>query len=435
MKIINWEKIDPTLKCQIFSRSVSSNTEDVASDVTNIIRRVRAEGDMALLDYTQRYDRVKLKSFKVSCESSQLGMQDIISPELKDAIENAYIRIKEFHELQKPSNVGYDRDGIKAWKSWLPIENVGLYIPGGTAPLISTLLMLAIPAKLAGCPNIVCVTPPNRDGGIDPAILYAAELCGIKYLYSIGGAQAIAALAYGTETVPKVDKIFGPGNKYVTEAKLQVARDPIGAALDMPAGPSEVLVIAGDGANPQIVASDLLAQAEHDQDAIAICITTNAKLAENINVAVAEQLQSLQRKAILNKSLKQAYIILAKDLNEAFAISNIYAPEHLIINIEDAQKYASYVKNSGSVFLGQWSAEALGDYASGPNHVLPTYGYARSFSGLGVDSFMKAITFQEVSESGLLELAKTVEPLAKFEGLEAHKMSVSIRRLLLERKL
>lgn len=426
MKIINWQETDVILRRQILSRDISNNKEDVASSVANIITRVRAEGDAALLYYTEIYDSVKLNSMRVSCKSSQT--------EIKDAIDKAYKRIKQFHELQTPSNVEYNKDGVKAWKSWLPIDNVGLYIPGGTAPLISTLLMLAIPAKLAGCQNIVCVTPPNSEGGIDPAILYAAELCGIQYVYSIGGAQAIAALAYGTETVPKVDKVFGPGNKYVTEAKIQVSRDPLGAALDMPAGPSEVLVIAGETANPQLVASDLLAQAEHDKDAVAICITTNTQLAEKINIAITDQLQSLKRKDILNKSLKHAYIIIAKDLNEAFEISNAYAPEHLILNIEDAQNYIKFVRNAGSVFLGQWSAEALGDYASGPNHVLPTYGYARNYSGLGVESFMKAITFQEISEEGLLGLAKTVEALADFEGLYAHKMSVSTRRLLLERK-
>lgn len=421
MKIINWQETDVILKCQILSRGISNNKEDVESSVSNIIARVRAEGDAALLYYTEIYDGIKLNPIKVSCKSAKT--------KIKDAIDNAYKRIKQFHELQIPGSIQYNGSGVKAWKSWLPIDNVGLYIPGGTAPLISTLLMLAVPAKLAGCKNIVCVTPPNRNGSIDTAILYAAELCGIEYLYSIGGAQAIAALAYGTETVPKVDKVFGPGNKYVTEAKIQVSRDPLGAALDMPAGPSEVLVIAGEIANPKLIASDLLAQAEHDEDAIAICITTNTQLAEQINIATMDHLKSLKRKDIISKSLNHSYIIIAKDLDHAFEISNAYAPEHLILNIEGAQSYIKFVKNAGSVFLGQWSAEALGDYASGPNHVLPTYGYARNYSGLGVESFMKAITFQEVSQEGLLELASTVEALADFEGLDAHKMSVSMRRL------
>ncbi len=424
MKIINWQAAEVSVKNKILTRCTLNNKEDIASNVSSIIARVRAEGDSALLYYTETYDGVKLNSIKVSSKNS--------NTKIKEAIDAAYRRIKQFHELQIPESIKCNMGGVRAWKSWFPIENVGLYVPGGTAPLISTLLMLAIPARLAGCKNLVCVTPPNRNSAIHPAILYAAEICGINQVYSIGGAQAIAALAYGTQTVPKVDKIFGPGNKYVTEAKIQVSRDPLGAALDMPAGPSEVLVIADEHVNPRLIASDLLAQAEHDEDAVAICITTNTQLAEKVNSAIIEQIKTLNRKEIINKSLKHSYIIIARDLNEAFEISNAYAPEHLILNIEDAENYIKFIRNAGSVFLGRWSAEALGDYASGPNHVLPTYGYAKNYSGLGVESFMKAITFQEVSKEGLLELALTVEALANFEGLDAHKMSVSMRRSLLE---
>jgi len=424
MKIINWQESGADTKNKILARGTWNDKKDVTSTVANIITRVRAEGDPALLYYTKTYDGVDLNSIVVNCKN--------IKTTIKEAIDYAYKRIRRFHELQIPQTINCNFGGVEAWKSWFPIDSVGLYVPGGTAPLVSTLLMLAIPAKMAGCNNIVCVTPPDRNGTINPAILYAAQLCDIEQVYSIGGAQAIAALAYGTQTVPKVDKIFGPGNKYVTEAKLQVSKDPFGAALDMPAGPSEVLVIATENVNPQLIAADLLAQAEHDEDAVVICITTSNQLATKINTAVKEQLKSLKRKDIINKSLEHSYIIIAKDLYEAFEISNTYAPEHLILNIEDAENYIKLIRNAGSVFLGQWSAEALGDYASGPSHVLPTYGYAKNYGGLGVENFMKAITFQKVSKEGLLELAPTVEVLANFEGLDAHQMSVSIRRLLLE---
>jgi histidinol dehydrogenase len=421
MNIINWSQKNKT---QVLSRVRNQNNENIKIIVEKIITKVKQEGDRALFSYSSLFDGVKLDSLKVNCNSTQ--------PEIKDAINKAYSNIKRFHELQFPRDIESNKDGIKTAKSWLPIENVGLYIPGGTAPLVSTLLMLAIPAKLAGCKNIVCVTPPNVNGGIDNAICYAAKLCGIDCVYSIGGAQAIAALAYGTESIPKVDKIFGPGNKYVTEAKLQVSMDPLGATLDMPAGPSEVLVIADSSANPNLVAADLLAQAEHDPDAVAICVTTDKKLAEKIKYAVKEQIYFLDRQDIINEAMKNSFIIIVDDLKQAFDVSNEYAPEHLIITVKNASRYKSFVKNAGSVFVGEWSAEALGDYASGPNHVLPTYGYAKSYSCLGVESFMKSISFQEVSKQGLLNIASTVESLSSFEGLSAHKNSVVLRRLLLE---
>lgn len=425
MNIINWNKINEDAKQKILNRTIANNN-NIQKNVAEIIAKVRKDGDDALLYYAELFDGVKLDTIKISVNDSDT--------KIKDAINNAYERIWAFHELQVPKNITLDEFEIKAWKSWLPIENVGLYIPGGTAPLVSTLLMLAIPAKLAGCKQIVCVTPPNNKGQADSSICYAAELCGLDLVFASGGAQAIAALAYGSESIPKVDKIFGPGNKFVTEAKIQVAKDPLGAAIDMPAGPSEVMVIADENANPNIVASDLLAQAEHDNDAVAICITTSYQLADEINNILDKQLELLMRAEIIKNSLKRSAILIVEDLAEAFDIANKYAPEHLILNIDNAKDYVGYVKNAGSVFLGKWSAEALGDYASGPNHVLPTYGYAKNYSGLGVESFMKAITFQEVSPQGLLQLAPTVEALANFEGLDAHKKSVSMRRLLLEKK-
>lgn len=430
MEIINWKKAGQSFKTKMFTRGYIVNKKGIRIDVEAIINKVREEGDKALLHYTELYDGIKLNSIKVS---TKIDKQ--IEDSTKNAINKAYERIKNFHQLQIPKKLESDNNGIKIWKEWRSIESVGLYVPGGTAALISTLLMLAIPAKLAECENIILVTPPNKNGKISTELLYATDLCGIENIYSIGGAQAIAALAYGTKTVPKVDKIFGPGNKYVTEAKIQVSRDPLGAALDIPAGPSEVLVIADVDGNPELIASDLLAQLEHDSDAAAICITTNKQLAEKISLAMREQLKNLKRQDIINKALEHSYIIIVENLEEAFEISNDYAPEHLILHIENAENRTKFVKNAGSVFIDEWSAEALGDYASGPNHVLPTYGYARSYSGLSVESFMKAITFQKVTKEGLLGLADTVETLANFEGLDAHKASIAIRKSLIEKKL
>lgn len=437
MEIINWKKADQSFKNRMFTRGYMGSKNDVRANVAEIITKVRQEGDAALLHYTELYDGVKLTSIKASSKATNGSIKDSI----REAIDEAYERIENFHQLQIPRKIESDVEGVKVWREWRPIESVGLYVPGGTAPLISTLLMLAIPARLAGCKNIALVTPPNRNGDIAPEILYAAKLCGMKTIYSVGGAQAIAALAYGTKTIPKVNKIFGPGNKYVTEAKIQVSISNCtygsarGAALDMPAGPSEVLVIADGKADPQLIAFDLLAQLEHDIDAVAICITTNGELAEKINSATKNQLESLKRRTIINKSLDHSHIIVVKDLDEAFEISNDYAPEHLILHLGNASDYTKFVKNAGSVFVGKWSAEALGDYASRSNHVLPTYGYAKTYSGLSIESFMKSITFQEATEEGLIKLANTVETLADFEGLDAHKMSISIRKSLIERTL
>ncbi len=426
MKIINSTVDTTVLFREIRSQRLLAQQHNTATNVSEIIAAVKKEGDCAVRRFTQKFDKVVLKEFKVQSKKT--------TTPIKAAIDRAYQRIERFHKLQIPQKRYCNEDGIKAWKSWVPIEKVGLYVPGGTAPLISSLLMMAIPAKIAGCSNIVCATPPTKTGDIDPAFLYTAKLCGINNVFAMGGAQAIAALAFGTETVPKVDKIFGPGNKYVNEAKIQVSNDPLGASFDLPAGPSEVLIIADENANAEIIASDLLAQAEHDPDAVSICVTPCPSLAQRIQIAVDQQRSDLKRKSILNKAIKNSFIAVTANLEDAFVAANTYAPEHLIINTTDPNRFIDRIKNAGSVFLGPWSAEAIGDYASGPNHVLPTNGNAKKYSGLSVESFMKSITFQEVSPQGLIDIAETVETLAKFEGLDAHRTSVTKRKKLLEKK-
>lgn len=423
MKIITWQTLTQAEKKAILTRDHShTQRNQLHKSVAEIIHKVRMEGDLALKHYTHMFDHIELDS--LTLEPQAWSTIDSLDIKIKQAINFAYEKIQRFHQRCLPPTIRSTENGIDLWKTYRSIERVGLYIPGGTAPLVSTLLMLAIPATLAGCQHIILTTPPNQHGHIHPAILYAAQCCGIRKIYRIGGAQAIAALAYGTESVPKVNKIFGPGNKYVTAAKLQVAQDPDGAALDMPAGPSEVLVIADETANISFVAADLLAQAEHDEDARAILVTTNENLARQVIAELNKQAKKLNRQAILKKSLAKAWAILAQDLQEALSISNTYAPEHLILQINNPKDYLQQVHNAGSVFIGPWSAEALGDYASGSNHVLPTYGYAKSYSGIGVEAFMKAITFQEISAEGLIHLSQAVETLTTLEGLDAHKLSV-----------
>jgi histidinol dehydrogenase len=432
MRILTWKDLDQSSKDRALSRSHAVTGNDVKNIVSEIIAKVRAEGDVALKYYAQVFDKVTLDS--IALEPKEFEAAKEIDEEAKRAIEHAHKNIKRFHELQIPKAISVTADGIEARKEYRPIDSVGLYIPGGSAPLISTFLMLAIPALIAGCKKIIVITPPNKENKIHPAILYAAELCNVKEIYKSGGAQAVAALAYGTNSIPKVMKIFGPGNKYVTEAKQQVSLDPMGAALDMPAGPSEVLVIADAEANPTLVASDMLAQAEHDADSMAVLVTTSQKLANEVQIEISAQTKLLKRQSIIAKSLPNCVTIIVGNIDEAFAISNIYAPEHLILQIAQPKTYLEKISNAGSVFIGHWSAEALGDYASGPNHVLPTYGYAKTYSGLGVESFMKSITFQEVSKKGLLNLANTVEKIADLEGLDAHRNSVTLRREIIERE-
>jgi histidinol dehydrogenase len=347
---------------------------------------------------------------------------------LRKALDEAIASITAFHRAQKPQSVRLEtRPGVTCEMVWRPIERVGLYVPGGTAPLFSAVLMLAIPAQIAGCKTRILCTPPSKDGSINPVILAAADLCGVTQVLPLGGAQAIAAMAFGTETVPKADKIFGPGNAYVTQAKQLVAQRPNGAAIDMPAGPSEVMVIADSKANPAWVAADLLAQAEHASDSQAVCVTNDAALAAAVQKEIAYQVPSLGRGRFITGSLGCSRVLLVKDLETAFEIANRYAPEHLILQIENAGDWTDKIMNAGSVFLGPWSPETAGDYASGTNHVLPTYGYARAHGGLSLFSFMKNMSLQTLTKEGLSSLAPALVQMAGAEGLDAHAAAVTMR--------
>ena len=427
MNTIIWNNLNDAEKSAAVSRRGGA-ADDAAlrKTVADIIENVKQNGDKALFEYAKKFDGVAITNLQVTPD--EFAAAETLDSETKNAIETAYANIKRFHELQKPPREELNRDGIHLWHEYRPIERVGLYVPGGTAPLVSTLLMLAIPAAIARCDEIIVTTPCNKQGGVPAPILYAAKLCGISKIFKIGGAGAVAALAYGTASVPKVDKIFGPGNKYVTQAKQQVAADRNGAALDMPAGPSEVLVIADETANPAFVASDLLAQAEHDQDAGVVLVCTSGDFANKVRGEIKSQVKNLSRLEIIDAALKNGKFIIAGNVEQALEISNMYAPEHLMLQVGDTKRYLGQIKNAGSVFIGDFSSEALGDYASGTNHVLPTDGYAKTYSGISVLSFMKAISFQEVSRDGLLRLAPAVEKLAELEGLEAHKKSIIIRK-------
>lgn len=432
LKTLHWSNLTADEQRTSLLRPKAGRDPQVQSDVSAIIQAVRSRGDQAVLEYTRKFDAAQISSLIVSnveIESARSQVSEDILLALKDAI----VRIRAFHEKQKGSSLRVETaPGVLCEKRTLPIERVGLYIPGGTAPLPSTLMMLAIPAKIAGCPEISLATPPQADGTINPVILTAASLLGITRIYKCGGVQAIAALAYGTETVAKVDKIFGPGNAWVTEAKMQVAFDADGAAIDMPAGPSEVLVIADALANPVFVAADLLSQAEHDRMSQVILLSTSDDLISRVQVELAAQLETLPRREIALAALSSSRAFKVDSLTEAMLISNRYAPEHLILQVEEARALSSQVCNAGSVFVGAWSPEAVGDYASGTNHVLPTYGFARAFSGVSVESFSKSISFQELSAQGLKAIGKTVETLASAEGLEAHRRAVSLRLKKLE---
>lgn len=426
MQLVKWSKLDQAEKIKVLQRNESSNDSALNNIVSEIIEQVRKKGDDALFEYARKFDKANLSSLKVSAEEFELAGKCLNEAE-KQAIITAVENIKYFHNMSSPKTFEYEKNGINLGKIYRPIDKVGLYVPGGSAPLVSTLLMLAIPATIAGCSTKVLATPPNANGEIAPAILFAAGVCGIDTIYKAGGAQAIAAMAFGTQTITKVHKIFGPGNKFVTEAKIQVSLASGGAALDMPAGPSEVLVIADTDANPIFVASDLLAQAEHDKDAHVLLVTTSEILANKVLSEIKRQTGYLSRSAIINESLKKSSIIIADDIDECFMISNCYAPEHLILHIANAKDALELVQNAGSVFVGQYSPESVGDYASGTNHVLPTYGYANMYSGLDTLAFMKSISFQHLSAAGLKHIGPTVETLANLEGLDAHKNAVTLR--------
>lgn len=401
------------------------NVSGLYDNVQAILDRVREDGDKALFEYEKMFDKIELQTLAVS-EKELAEAAKSVSEELKSAIQTAAKNIEKFHSAQKQEFKKIETTpGVTCWQKAVPITSVGLYIPGGSAPLFSTVLMLAIPARIAGCSEIVLCTPPDKNGNINPAILYAAQVAGVNRFFKLGGSQAIAAMAYGTESVPKVSKIFGPGNPYVTAAKQIVSLKDV--AIDMPAGPSEVEVIADANANPAYIAADLLSQAEHGMDSQSILLTTSAELIEKIEKEVEIQLNKLPRKEITAKSLEHSHLILLKDDSEIIRMTNMYAPEHLIIQTDNYLELAEQIVNAGSVFLGAYSPESAGDYASGTNHTLPTSGYAKAYSGVNLDSFLRKITFQELTKDGLNNLGPTIEIMAAGESLDAHKNAVNIR--------
>jgi histidinol dehydrogenase len=401
------------------------NVDTLRSTVSEVLARIKAEGDAAVLSYEERFDKVRLPQLAVT-EAEMDEAEALVPAPLKQAIALALQNIRTFHESQRfEGRRVTTAPGVTCWQKAIAIDKVGLYIPGGTAPLFSTVLMLAVPARIAGCREIVLCSPPNREGKIHPAILYAARQAGVSRIFKAGGVQAIGAMAYGTETVPKVYKIFGPGNQYVMAAKQQVSLHEV--AIDMPAGPSEVEVLADESANPVFVAADLLSQAEHGVDSQAVLVTTCPSLIERVEAEVERQLAELPRKEIAAKALASSQLILVKDRQEAMALTNAYAPEHLIIQTRDYEEWAAQVVHAGSVFLGPWSCESAGDYASGTNHTLPTHGYATAYGGVCLDSFVRKVTFQEITPQGLQHIGPAIEVMAASEQLDAHRLAVTRR--------
>ncbi len=424
IKIISCKKQNKKIS---LTRPALSKNNSIQEKTKEIISEVRLKGDKALFQFTEKFDQVKLKNLTVSISEINDAEKKINSKE-KDAILFAKKQIEKNQFAQLPKNIMLTvNEGVTCERQARAIQRVGLYIPGGSAPLVSTLLMLAVPATLAQCPEIILCTPPDKKGEINPAILFAANCCGISSIYKIGGAQAIAAMAYGTKTIPKVNKIFGPGNAWVTQAKILVSENPEGASIDLPAGPSELMVIADNEANECFVAADLLSQAEHGADSQVTLIALSQSFALNVIREIKKQINNLPRKNIIKKSLTKSRIILVNTIEQAIEISNAYAPEHLILNCTQPEKYKSLIQNAGAVFLGAWSPETVGDYVTGSNHILPTYGYARCYSGLSVTDFMKFISFQTVTLPGLKIIGKYAEKLAEIETLDAHKNAVSLR--------
>ena len=423
MKTVVWEKLSQNEKDEVLTRPALTSSLDIEGIVKGIISRIKIEKDTALKEFSEKFDKVTDGKLKLTADDIETKINRV--PEaLKNALKHAYNNIRSFHEKQKHTPVIVETErGIRCELHTHPIDKIGLYVPGGSAPLVSTVLMLGVPAQIAGCKKVILCSPPE----IADEIVYAATLCGITEIFRIGGAQAIAAMAYGTETVPKVDKIFGPGNAFVTEAKKQISKDNRGAAIDMPAGPSEVLVIADKEANPDFVAADLLSQAEHGPDSQVILVTDDAVLADAVSLAVEKQLALLPRREIASKALSSSRIIIAKDLLEAASISNSYAPEHLILQVRDGRSLLSKLRNAGSIFIGSWTPEAVGDYASGTNHTLPTYGYARTYSSLGLADFERRYTVQELTKEALSGLEETIIQMTNAEGLMAHQRAVTIR--------
>jgi histidinol dehydrogenase len=432
--ILNWSSLSTEERRQALRRPVQQDTVALHERVREIVSDVRERGDAALLEFTRRFDGVALQSIEVTA-AEFAAAETALNAEQRQAIDRAIANVRRFHEAQVGAPLRVETaPGVVCEREFRAIEAVGLYVPAGVAPLPSAAIMLAVPARIAGCPTRIICTPPRRDGTADPAVLTIANLCGVRRVFKLGGAQAIAAMAYGTATVPKVDKIFGPGNAWVTAAKLQVANDPEGAALDLPAGPSEVLVIADQTARAEFVAADLLAQAEHSADAQVVFITTSTALAEATAAEVEAQMRKLGRVDTLRQSIEHARVFVVNTLDAAIEISNAYAPEHLILQVAEARDWLPKVRNAGSVFLGAWTPETMGDYCSGTNHVLPTYGFAKAHSGLSLHDFLKRMTVQELTSDGLRELGPTAITLAALEGLDAHANAVRVRLAELDRR-
>jgi histidinol dehydrogenase len=422
MKLVSYP--DPNNWKELLERPSLDNSA-LMERVRAVLNEVKQQGDEAVKKFTQQFDEVVLENCAVSA-SELAGAAALVTPELQNAIRQAAANISRFHKTQvQATEIVETMPGVRCWRKSIGIEKVGLYIPGGTAPLFSTILMLGIPAKIAGCAEIILCSPPDKAGKLHPAILFAAQLVGITKIFKIGGVQAIAAMAFGTETVPEVYKLFGPGNQYVTCAKQLVQQE--GISIDMPAGPSEVCVLADATADPRFVAADLLSQAEHGADSQVMLVSTDAALAAKVEQELEMQLEQLPRKELAAKALGNSRCIIVKDIDEAVALVNAYAAEHLIIACENADAIAERVINAGSIFLGNFSPESVGDYASGTNHTLPTNGFAKAYSGVSVDSFVKKITYQKLTENGLKAIAQTVMLMAEAEGLDAHKNAVAIR--------
>lgn len=423
MRTVVWQSLSESQQASILERPAITQGANITAAVADLIGQVRQDGDSALLALTEKFDGVRPQSIRVS--STEIDEACLrLSTKMKQALEQAYDNIAKFHKAQKPQPIKVEtQPGVMCEQVTRAIQKVGLYIPGGSAPLPSTVLMLGVPAKIAGCRKVVLCSPPP----IADEILYVAKLCGIDEVYNVGGAQAVASMAYGTETVAKVDKIYGPGNAYVTEAKRQVSNDFRGAAIDMPAGPSEVLVLADETADADFIAADLLSQAEHGPDSQVVLVTPSPIIADQVTDAVQRQLKLLSRADIAQQALASSLVIIAESITQSVAISNYYGPEHLIVQTKNPRELLPLLDNAGSIFLGDWSPESAGDYASGTNHVLPTYGYTRTYSSLGLADFSKRMTVQELTQQGLKNLAPTVVTIAEAEGLDAHKRAVTIR--------
>lgn len=430
MKLSYWQQCSDAQRAALLTRPAITASDSISQAVADILSQVKQNGDQALIALSNKFDKVQIQQIKLTQDAIKAATARV-KPELKQAMQLAVSNIEKFHQAQVKSAITVETmPGVKCQLVTRPIDSVGLYIPGGSAPLLSTVLMLATPAKIAGCRKVILCSPPP----IADEILYAAELCGVTEIYQLGGAQAIAAMAFGSESVPKVDKIFGPGNAFVTEAKRQVSQRLDGAAIDMPAGPSEVLVIADSSANPAFIAADLLSQAEHGPDSQVVLVTPDEDIAKAVSIEVDKQLTQLSRQGIAEKALQESRLIVTKDLAQCITISNRYGPEHLIIQTQNADDLVEQITSAGSIFLGNWSPESAGDYASGTNHVLPTYGYTATYSSLGLADFQKRMTVQKLSPEGLQAIGNAVELMAQAEQLTAHKQAVTLRLAALNAK-